>query len=90
MVLNSGRLLFNTTTDSILMSEQKATESVILGDKFLGDFEVLLDTIDAVFMALSNEPMTPAAGAAARLALDVVRPIKDSIESFKSKRVKTS
>ena len=124
VVLNSGRLLFNTTTDSILMSaqksivleslqdlaiksqlkninviapngivslgKQKATESVILGDKFLGDFEVLLDTIDAVFMALSNEPMTPAAGAAARLALDVVRPIKDSIESFKSKRVKTS
>ena len=124
IILNSGRLLFNTTSDSILMSSQKtfiaeslqdlsiksqlknvnvlapqgvvslgkqnATESVILGDKFLGDFEALLDTISNVFTALSNEPMTPGAGATARLSLDVINPIKDAINSYKSQRVKTS
>ena len=124
IILNSGRLLFNTTSDSILMSSQKtfiaeslqdlsiksqlknvnvlapqgvvslgkqnATESVILGDKFLGDFEALLDTISNVFTALSNEPMTPGAGASARLSLDVINPIKDAINSYKSQRVKTS
>ena len=124
VVLNSGRLLFNSTADSILISaqksivaeslqdlaiksqlknvniiapngivslgKQKATESVILGDKFLGDFEALLDTISNVFTALSNEPMTPGAGATARLSLDVINPIKDAINSYKSQRVKTS
>ena len=124
VVLNSGRLLFNSTADSILISaqksivaeslqdlaiksqlknvniiapngivslgKQKATESVILGDKFLGDFEALLDTISNVFTALSNEPMTPGAGASARLSLDVINPIKDAINSYKSQRVKTS
>lgn len=124
IVLNSGRLLFNTTADNILMSSQKsivlesledlaiksqmknvniianegivslgkqnATESVILGDKFLEQFEALVQTIDNVFSALKDEPQTPNAGAQARLALDVLRPIKDMIESFKSQRVKTS
>tara|TARA_R110000796_G_scaffold79601_1_gene176755 strand:+ start:4640 stop:5947 length:1308 start_codon:yes stop_codon:yes gene_type:complete len=124
VVLNSGRLLFNSTADSILISaqksivaeslqdlaiksqlknvniiapngivslgKQKATESVILGDKFLGDFEALLDTISNVFTALSNEPYTPGAGASARLSLDVINPIKDAINSYKSQRVKTS
>lgn len=124
IVLNSGRLLFNTTADNILMSSQKsivlesledlaiksqmknvniianegivslgkqnATESVILGDKFLEQFGALIQTIDNVFSALKDEPQTPNAGAQARLALDVLRPIKDMIESFKSQRVKTS
>jgi len=124
IVLNSGRLLFNTTADNILMSSQKsivlesledlaiksqmknvniianegivslgkqnATESVILGDKFLEQFGALVQTIDNVFSALKDEPQTPNAGAQARLALDVLRPIKDMIESFKSQRVKTS
>ena len=124
IVLNSGRLLFNTTADNILMSSQKsivlesledlaiksqmknvniianegivslgkqnATESVILGDKFLEQFGALVQTIDNVFNALKDEPQTPNAGAQARLALDVLRPIKDMIESFKSQRVKTS
>ena len=74
----------------VSLGKQKATESVILGDKFLGDFEALLDTISNVFTALSNEPMTPGAGATARLSLDVINPIKDAINSYKSQRVKTS
>ena len=124
VILNSGRLLFNTTSDSILMSSQKsivlesledlaiksqmknlnllapegivslgkqnASESVILGDKFLDQFDALLETIDNVFTALADEPQTPNAGAQARLGIDVIRPIKDMINSFKSQRVKTS
>ncbi len=124
IILNSGRLLFNTTSDSILMSSQKsivlesledlaiksqmknlnllapegvvslgkqnATESVILGDKFLQQFEALIQTIDNVFSALKDEPQTPNAGAQARLGIDVIRPIKDMINSFKSQKVKTS
>ena len=124
VILNSGRLLFNTTSDSILMSSQKsivlesledlaiksqmknlnllapegivslgkqnASESVILGDKFLEQFEALIQTVDNVFTALADEPQTPNAGAQARLGIDVIRPIKDMINSFKSQRVKTS
>ena len=124
IILNSGRLLFNTNTDSILMSayksivlesnedlaikstnknvnlissegvvslgKQNATESVILGDKFLEQFEALIQTVDNVFSALKDEPQVPNAGAQARLGIDVIRPIKDMINSFKSQKVKTS
>lgn len=124
VILNSGRLLFNTTADNILFSSKKsivlesiedlaiksqakntnilapngivslgkqnASESVILGDKFLLQFEAILQTLDNLCVALKDEPQVPAAGAVARMSIDVIRPIKDMINSFKSQRVKTS
>ena len=43
-----------------------------------------------MFSALKDEPQVPNAGAQARLGIDVIRPIKDMIDSFKSQKVKTS
>jgi len=124
IVLNSGRLLFNTTTDSILMSAQKsialeslqdlaiksqlknvnviapngvvslgkqnATESVVLGDKFLLQFENLVQSLENLCTALSGEPMIPAAGSVAALTKPVLENIRNLVPSMKSQKVKTS
>ena len=74
----------------VSLGKQNASESVILGDKFLLQFEAILQTLDNLCVALKDEPQVPAAGAVARMSIDVIRPIKDMINSFKSQRVKTS
>jgi hypothetical protein len=86
IILNSGRLLFNSTTDSILFSSKKvislsaiediglstraninlsanniriggpqANESLILGDSFMKQFNVLLDSLSLLCEALATE-----------------------------------
>tara|TARA_R110000823_G_scaffold146306_3_gene276562 strand:- start:6169 stop:7401 length:1233 start_codon:yes stop_codon:yes gene_type:complete len=90
IILNSGRLLFNAKTNSILLTAQdtinlnavnslnvdapksvfnskeiylgdkNANESVILGDKFLGDFQKLLLSIIQLSTALTTPIGTPA------------------------------
>ena len=84
IILNSGRLLFNSKTDSILLTakdtinlnavnslnvdapksifnskniylgDKNATESVILGDKFLGDLQKLLLSLIQLSISLST------------------------------------
>ena len=124
IILNSGRLLFNTNTDSILMSayksivlesnedlaikstnknvniissegvvslgKQNATESVILGDKFLLQFENLIGSLENLCTALKNEPKIPAAASVAALTVPLLQDIKNLVPSFKSQKVKTS
>jgi hypothetical protein len=101
VVLNSGRLLFNTHTDSILFSSQKsivltsiedlgiqsqnknvniisdkgivslgkqnASESVILGNSFITDFQALVDGLKTLCSALSKESSIPIAGSLANI-----------------------
>ena len=124
VILNSGRLLFNTTTDSILMSAQKsivleslqdlaiksdlknvnviapngvvslgkqnATESVVLGDKFLLQFENLVQSLENLCVALSNEPLIPGASSVATLTKPVLENIRNLVPSMKSQKVKVS
>ena len=89
VILNSGRLLFNSKTDSILLSssdtinlnsinsinldspttviqsdkvllgDKNARESVILGDKFLADFQSLMSTLISLTAALQTPIGTP-------------------------------
>ena len=124
IILNSGRLLFNTTTDSILMSaqksialeslqdlaiksqlknvnviapngivslgKQKATESIVLGDKFLLQFENLVQSLENLCVALSNEPLIPGASSVATLTKPVLENIRNLVPSMKSQKVKVS
>ena len=89
IILNSGRLLFNSKSDSILLSsndtinlnsvnslnvdtpktiiaskeiylgDKNATEPVILGDKFLDDFQKLLSSLISLCNALGTPIGTP-------------------------------
>ena len=126
IVLNSGRLLFNSKTDSILLSSAKtinfnskesinidspktvvaskevllgdknASESVILGDKFLDDLSSLLTTLVSLGNALTtpigtgvpNSINTLIAPPAAQITVEANRML-NKIQQYKSKTTKT-
>ena len=125
IILNSGRLLFNAKTDSILLTSadsikinslnnvivespitvvqskeiflgDKASEPVILGDKFLSSFSRLLTQIITVAGVLQTPigsgipftPNAPIAGAATQLFSEANN-MQLEIENFKSKVTKT-
>jgi hypothetical protein len=108
IILNSGRILFNSTTDSILLSSQKvisisanedigistrknitltgdliklgsinAGESLLLGDSFIRQFKVLLETINLLCDALVAEPAlkggSPAAAAQLKTIINLIK-----------------
>ena len=109
IILNSGRLLLNSTTDSILLSSKKvialsaiedigistrknvtltgdliklgginAGESLILGDSFIKQFKVLLETMNLLCDALVAEPaLKGGAPAAASQLKTIINLIKD-------------
>ena len=109
IILNSGRLLLNSTTDSILLSSKKvitlsaiedigistrknitltgdliklgginAGESLLLGDSFIKQFKVLLETMNLLCDALVAEPaLKGGAPAAASQLKTIINLIKD-------------
>lgn len=122
IVLNSGRLFFNTKKDSILLSsfktinlnsqdsvnidspktiiasqevllgDKNASESVILGDKFLGDLSKLLNSLVSLCNALSTpigtpQPFVPNVAIPAPAAQTLVKAqsMLNKIEQYKSK-----
>ena len=120
IILNSGRLLFNTKEDSILMSSKKsinlnaindvnidapktviqsnevllgdrdAFESVILGDKFFTDLNLLLTQMVSLGTALpsitpSNSAIISSSTAMTQVAIQML----NSLETYKSKTTKT-
>ena len=120
IILNSGRLLFNTKSDSILMSsknsinlnaindvnidapktviqsktvklgDRDAFESVILGDKFFTDLNLLLTQMISLGTALpSITPPNPAIATSATAMTQVAIQMLNSLETYKSKTTKT-
>ena len=120
IILNSGRLLFNTKSDSILMSsknsinlnavndvnidaprtviqsktvklgDRDAFESVILGDKFFTDLNLLLTQMVSLGTALpSITPPNPAIATSATAMTQVAIQMLSSLETYKSKTTKT-
>ena len=120
IILNSGRLLFNTKSDSILMSsknsinlnavndvnidaprtviqsktvklgDRDAFESVILGDKFFTDLNLLLTQMVSLGTALpSITPPNPAIATSATAMTQVAIQMLNSLETYKSKTTKT-
>jgi hypothetical protein len=103
IILNSGRLLLNSTADSILLSSQKvisisanedigistrknvtltgdliklgginAGESLLLGDSFIKQFKILLETMNLLCDALVAEPALKAGAPAAASQLKTI------------------
>ncbi|MDA9268210.1 hypothetical protein N9P60_00430 [bacterium] len=126
IVLNSSRLLFNSKSDSILMSSAKsislnsiesvnidsptttinskeiylgdksASESVILGDKFLTDMSKLLTQIIALGTALQTPIGTPVPGVPnaaipipATQLVEMAKKMFNNVQTYKSKVTKT-
>jgi hypothetical protein len=108
IILNSGRILFNSSTDSILLSSQKiislsanedigistrknvtltgdliklgginAGESLLLGDSFIKQFKVLLETMNLLCDALVAEPAlkggAPAAASQLKTIINLIK-----------------
>jgi hypothetical protein len=120
VILNSGRLLLNSTTDSILLSSKKvialsaiediglssrgnislstkgvrlggaeANESLIMGDSFITQFNVLLDSLSLLCEALTTEPVLKSTPLIAVGLSNTIKAIKNVSNSFTSKISKT-
>lgn len=120
VILNSGRLLFNSTIDSIIFSSKKtislsaiediglstrgfinlsskgvrlggpeANESLIMGDSFMKQFNVLLDALNLLCEALITEPVLKSTPLVATGLNNTIKAIKNVSDSFTSKISKT-
>jgi hypothetical protein len=120
IILNSGRLLLNSTTDSILLSSKKtialsaiediginsrgnislsskgvrlggkeANESLIMGDSFITQFNVLLDSLSLLCEALTTEPVLKSTPLIATGLNNTIKAIKNVSNTFTSKISKT-
>lgn len=121
VILNSGRLLFNSTTDSILLSSKKiislsaiediglssrgninlstkgvrlggveANESLIMGDSFIKQFNVLLDSLLLLCDALATEASCLSSTPLVAVGLsNTIKAIKNTSSTFTSKISKT-
>jgi hypothetical protein len=120
VILNSGRLLLNSTTDSILLSSKKvislsaiediglssrgnislsskgirlggseANESLIMGDSFVAQFNVLLDSLSLLCEALTTEPALKSTPLIAVGLSNTIKAVKNVSNSFTSKISKT-
>ena len=120
IILNSGRLLLNSTTDSILISSKKvislsavediglnsrgninlstkgvrlggveANESLIMGDSFIKQFNVLLDSLSLLCEALSTEPVLKSTPLIAVGLNNTIKAVKNVSSTFTSKISKT-
>ena len=120
VILNSGRLLLNSTTDSILLSSKKvialsaiediglssrgnislstkgirlggseANESLIMGDSFITQFNVLLDSLSLLCEALTTEPVLKSTPLVAVGLNNTIKAIKNVSSTFTSKISKT-
>jgi len=120
IILNSGRLLLNSTTDSILLSSKRvislsaiediglssrgnislstkgvrlggseANESLIMGDSFIAQFNVLLDSLSLLCEALTTEPVLKSTPLVAVGLNNTIKAIKNVSSTFTSKISKT-
>ena len=120
IILNSGRLLFNSATDSILLSSKKvislsaiediglssrgninlstkgvrlggveANESLIMGDSFIKQFNVLLDSLSLLCDALVSEPVLKSTPLIAVGLKNTIKAIEKISDTFTSKISKT-
>ncbi len=121
IILSSGRLVFNSNSDSIFLTSKKsisinsvedigifsrnnnvilqgkeirlgeknATESLILGDKFMQGFDQLLFGISLLCDSLSSEPMLGPSSATATNLKQMANNMKNQLNQYLSKSVKS-
>ena len=125
-IINSGRILFNSNIDSILLSSQKsiilesvdeigiksrdknvnviapkgivslgatsqeAQNSVILGDLFMTQFKVIVESFINLAKSISNEPKLSEAAAQAKVLVPLIEEVEKQIPTLTSQKVKVS
>lgn len=121
IILTSGRILFNSSQDDILLSSKNSTviestnsvgihskdknitlkskmvklgdnsasQSVILGDSFLQDFNKLLNNLELLMSSLEGEPQLLVSKTTAGITKEAIIGIKNNLSNLKSKVVKT-
>ena len=121
IILSSGRLVFNSNSDSIFLTSKKsisinsvedigifsrnnnvilqgkeirlgeknAIESLILGDKFMQGFDQLLFGISLLCDSLSSEPMLGPSSATATNLKQMANNMKNQLNQYLSKSVKS-
>ncbi len=83
-----GDVVLQSSKNNIRLGDAKASQSVILGDTFLDDFENLLIKLQAMAQTLSIEPMLYLSPGTAGSAKTQISLMLNSINSYKSKIVK--
>lgn len=79
----------NIEGKSVKLGATSAGESLILGDAFLNDLNVFFSSLSLLMKSLSKDPNLGPSALAAENAKIQVDKIKDNIENYKSKIVKT-
>ena len=86
----NGNLNLLSTKGIVSLGKQNASESAILGNAFMVQFQNLLDNLSILITAINGEPLIPAAAAAAMLVNENISTIKNQLPSLLSKTVKVS
>ena len=84
-----GDVVLQSQKNNIRLGDADASQSVMLGDAFLDDFEKLLIKLQAMTQTLSIEPKLYLSGGTAGSAKTQISFMLNGIKSYKSKIVKT-
>ena len=85
----SNNTQISLSSPSIKLGNKNATQSIILGDKFIFQFEQLLTSLEILCKAIEAEPTLNLASVAATATSEIIKNIKSQLESNLSKTVKT-
>mgnify|MGYP003645538596 FL=1 len=82
-------IVLQSSRKNIRLGDSKASQSVIKGDNFLRDFEILLQKLQTLSEKLTGEPQLKISTLAAGSLNETVSELLNNIEGYKSKIVKT-
>ena len=73
----------------VKLGDNSASQSVILGDSFLQDFNKLLNNLELLMASLEGEPQLLVSKTTAGITKEAIIGIKNNLTNLKSKVVKT-
>jgi hypothetical protein len=85
----SNNTQISLSSSSIKLGSKNANQSVILGNKFISQFEQLLISLETLCKAIEAEPLLGIAPIAATATSEIIKNIKSQLEANLSKTVKT-
>jgi len=84
-----GDIVLQSAKNNIRLGDTKASQSLILGDTFLDDFEILLNKFQALCQTLSIEPQLYLSSGTASSTKTQISSMLNNIKNYKSKIVKS-
>ena len=84
-----GDIVIQSAKNNIKLGGTKASQSVVKGDVFLEDFKLLLEKLQILSEKLTGEPQLKISTLAAGSLKETTDQLLNSIETYKSKIVKT-